>query len=287
MAHSWVMSFPNEEEAFDAYAEIYPEKSVFLIDTYDTLKSGMPSAIKSGKKLGLLGKNFGVRLDSGDIQYLSTEARKLLDDAGLKSATITVSNDLDEYIIETLVKSGSPVDVWGVGTNLVTGGGDGAFSGVYKIAACEGAGGPMKPVMKISDNPGKATSPGIKQVWRIKDKNGFALADVLALDENGEAASFAKGQRCRFWHPSADYRHFAHTMETAPEPLLKPCLVNGKPIRAQPALDEIRAFCEAELETFDATYKRLLNPHIYKVSITEKLRGLKLDFFAPKDLSHS
>jgi nicotinate phosphoribosyltransferase len=274
MAHSWVMSFPSELEAFDAYAELYPDKTVFLIDTYDTLKSGTINAIQAGKRLKDRGKNCGVRLDSGDIQYLSTEVRKMLDDAGLTEATITVSNELDETIIETLINSGAPVNVWGVGTQMVTGGGDPAFAGVYKMAACEDANGLMAPVMKFSDNPEKTTNPGIKQVWRIKDGRGMAIADVLALDD---AEMPEPGHRYCFWHPSADYRHFYQVMEGMPQPLVQQYLANGKPCRLQPPLAEIRARSAADMETFDPTYKRLLNPHVYKVSITEELRRLKLN----------
>jgi len=277
MAHSWVMSFPSEEDAFNAYAGMYPDTSVFLIDTYDTLKSGIVSAINAGKKLKERGKSFGVRLDSGDIQYLSTEVRKMLDNAGLNEATITASNDLDESIIENLVNSGVPVDVWGVGTQMVTGGNDSAFTGVYKMTACEDANGQMAPVMKLSDNPEKTTNPGPKQVWRIKDSQGAALADVLALDSAADTEIIESGYRYRFWHPSADYRHFYHITEWAPQPLLKKLIADGKPCGPQPSLDAIRAYSAADLETFDSTYKRLLNPHVYKVSITEKLRDLKLD----------
>ena len=280
MAHSWVMSFNGEEEAFDAYAGLYPDNAVFLIDTYDTLKSGIANAIKAGRKLRERGKNFGVRLDSGDIQYLSVEVRRMLDEAGLNKATITVSNDLDESIIDTLVNSGAPVDVWGVGTRLVTGGNDPAFTGVYKMAACEDENGHMAPVMKFSDNPDKTTNPGLKQVWRVKDEKGSALADVLALDGDtaaGEAETLTQGSRYSFWHPSADYRHFYHVIEGTPQPLLKKRLDNGERCLPQPSLPEIRAFSEADLTIFDSTYKRLLNPHVYKVSITEKLRSLKLD----------
>jgi len=281
MAHSWVMSFSGEEEAFQAYADQYPDKSVFLIDTYDTLKSGIVNAIKVGKKLKKQGKNFGVRLDSGDIQYLSTEARRVLDGAGFKNATITVSSDLDESIIETLRNSGAPVDVWGVGTRLVTGGNEAAFTGVYKMAACEGKDGQMKPVMKFSDNPEKTTNPGLKQVWRMKDKNGAAIADVMSLDvpsiENGGQETLESGSRCRFWHPSADYRYFYHVIEGEPQLLLKKYLASGKPCLPLPSLTDIRAHCANDLETFDSTYKRILNPHVYKVSITEKLRSLKLE----------
>ena len=276
MAHSWVMSFPSEEESFNAYAELYPDNAVFLIDTYDTLKSGIISAINTGKKLLARGKSFGVRLDSGDIEYLSAEVRKMLDSAGLNRATIAASSDLDESIIETLVNAGAPVDTWGVGTRMVTGTADSSFSGIYKMAACEDADGRMAPVMKFSDNPEKTTNPGIKQVWRIKSANGAALADVLALDDD-DIAAMKPGDRGRFWHPAADYRHFYHILEAPPQPLLKIRLADGKLCWPQPSLGEIRAYSAADLEAFDSTYKRLLTPHGYKVSITEKLRSLKLE----------
>ena len=276
MAHSWIMSFDSEEEAFDAYASIYPDKTIFLIDTYDTLKSGIINAIKSGKKLASLGKNFGVRLDSGDIQYLSTEVRRLLDLAGLKNAFITVSNDLDEYIIETLVKENAPVNSWGVGTRLVTGGSAAAFAGVYKIAAIYGKEGTV-PVMKFSDHPDKTTNPGVKQVWRIKDKNGLAVADIMGIDDYGNTDVLDAGQSCSFWHPAADYRHFCHTIDGSVQPLLKKRFECGKFTEKPPELTEIKAHVISELDSFDSTYKRLLNPHIYKVSVTEKLRKLKLE----------
>ena len=277
MAHSWVMSFPGEEEAFDAYAELYPDKTVFLIDTYDTLKSGIQSAIRVGKKLREQGKRFGVRLDSGDIQYLSSEVRRMLDQAGLHDATITVSNDLDESIIETLVNSGAPVDTWGVGTQMVTGGKDSAFSGVYKLAACEDANGRLMPVMKFSDNLEKTTNPGVKQVWRIQDGQGSAVADVLSLDSPGVTDQLEKGVRYAFWHPQADYRHFYHIIEGSAVSMLKPRLANGELCAPLPALAEIRGHVASGLASFDSTYKRLLNPHGYKVSITEHLRRLKLE----------
>ncbi|MDR1838523.1 MAG: nicotinate phosphoribosyltransferase [Treponema sp.] len=274
MAHSWVMSFNSEEEAFDNYAALYPDKTILLIDTYDTLKSGIHSAIKTGKKLAAKGKNFGVRLDSGDIQYLSTEVRKVLNEAGFPNAFITVSNDLDEYIIETLVKANAPVDSWGVGTRLVTGAKESAFTGVYKMSA-RFEGESVVPVMKFSDNPGKTTNPGVKQVWRIRDKNGNAIADVLGIDDGEDGPK--EGQRCRLWHPSADYRHFYHTVDGSAKPLLKKRIDNGNLTATLPSLSEIKTHAAADLESFDSTYKRLLNPHIYKVSITEKLRLLKLD----------
>ena len=276
MAHSWIMSFPDEEEAFNAYAEIYPDKSIFLIDTYDTLKSGIHSAIKAGKKLFAAGKNFGVRLDSGDIHYLSIEVRRRLDEAGLCNATITVSNDLDEYIIETLVKEGAPINCWGVGTKLVTGGSTAAFTGVYKLAAIRGDN-KLTPVMKLSDNQEKTTNPGIKQVWRVKDVNNGALADVMSIDDSAGSDILETGGRYRFWHYSADYRHFWHEIEGSVKPLLIKRIEDGQQIKDEPSLTQIKDYAASDLECFDATYKRLLNPHIYKVSITDALRSLKLD----------
>ncbi|MDR0555232.1 MAG: nicotinate phosphoribosyltransferase [Treponema sp.] len=280
MAHSWVMAHPNEEAAFQAYADIYPKNPVFLIDTYDTLKSGIHSAITVGKRLAQEGKNFGVRLDSGDIHYLSVEVRKLLDTAGLTRATISVSNDLDESIIQTLTDAGAPVNSWGVGTRMVTGGNDAAFTGVYKLTASETAPGRFVPAIKFSDNPEKTTTPGIKQVWRIRDSQGMAVADVLSLETSAgaeEPDTLVPGKRYAFWHPQADYRHFYHDLETEAEGLLKLRIDRGRQIGPAPSLETIRTGLKAELETFDHSYKRLLNPHVYKVSMTERLRALKLE----------
>jgi nicotinate phosphoribosyltransferase len=278
MAHSWVMAYPGEEEAFRAYADIYPKNPVFLIDTYDTLKSGVQNALKVGKQLAAEGKNFGVRLDSGDIHYLSVRVRKIFDDAGLPQATIAVSNDLDETIIQTLTNAGAPINSWGVGTQMVTGGADAAFTGVYKMCAKETAPGVLSPTIKFSDNPEKTTTPGIKQVWRLRDAQGMAVADVLGLAAPREDADRPRpGTRYAFWHPSGDYRHFYHTPEGEAEALLQLRMEQGRTIAGTPSLGEIRARAGRELDSFDRTYKRLLNPHGYKVSVTEGLRALKLE----------
>jgi nicotinate phosphoribosyltransferase len=285
MAHSWVMAWPSEEEAFRAYAELYPDSTVFLIDTYDTLKSGTVNAVKVGKALAEKGKNFGVRLDSGDIYYLSVEVRKRLDAAGLKKAFITVSNDLDEYIIHALKDANAPVDVWGVGTQMVTGGKEAAFTGVYKLTASEDSSGKLVAKMKFSDNPEKTTNPAVKQVWRVTDKDGMAVADVLTLEDSRNPAdnpdTIEKGATYSFWHPSADYRRFTHTLEGNAEPLLARRLSGGKTgggeTSEKPSILEIQNRVRAGLESFDQTYKRMLNPHIYKVSVSEKLRALKLE----------
>jgi nicotinate phosphoribosyltransferase len=204
------------------------------------------------------------------------EVRKKLDDAGLKDAVISVSNDLDESIIKTLKDAGAPIDVWGVGTQMVTGGTDAAFTGVYKLAASDDGEGRLSPRIKFSDNPEKTTNPAVKQVWRITDTAGMYVADVLALEEAGDPDIIEKGRTYSFWHPQADYRRFNHTLEGNAEKLLSMRLKDGKPTKEESLL-EIRARVQKGLESLDQSYKRLLNPHIYKVSVTGRLRSLKLE----------
>jgi nicotinate phosphoribosyltransferase len=249
---------------------------VFLIDTYDTLRSGIQNAIKVGRRVVEKGKNFGVRLDSGDMHYLTVQVRHLLDEAGLTGARISVSNDLDESIIQALVDAGAPINSWGVGTRMVTGGDESAFTGVYKLTAREDASGKLVPAIKFSDNPEKNTNPGLKQVFRLRDSQGMSVADVLSLEEN-DGAPFERGSRYIFWHPAADYRHFYHTLEGDAEPLLKQRLKDGESLLSEPSLEAIRLRVKADLETFDQSYKRILNPHVYKVSVTPELRQLKLN----------
>ncbi|MCQ2580317.1 MAG: nicotinate phosphoribosyltransferase [Treponemataceae bacterium] len=283
MAHSWIMSFDSELEAFRAYADLYPENSIFLIDTYDTLHSGIKNAIVVGKELAKKGCNFGVRLDSGDIQYLSKEVRRQLDEAGLQDAFITVSNELTEEIIETLVHEKAPVDSWGVGTNMVTGGTEASFSGVYKLAARKDkATGQMVATMKISDNPKKTTNPGIKNVWRLFDEKGMACGDILALEH--ETISTEKSSM--FFHPSGDYRQFAFK-PAAVKQLLELKIKDGKRLSIcspKEALDKARNTAVSQLEYFDDSYKRILNPHIYKVSVTEELLKFKMSFLRAEGL---
>ncbi len=280
MAHSWIMSHSSELEAFREYAKIYPQNSVFLIDTYDTLKSGIKNAIIAGRELVEKGYNFGVRLDSGDISYLTREVRKELDAAGFPQAKISVSNELTEEIISTLVSSGTPINSWGVGTHMVTGGNESSFTGVYKLAGrFDTTTNSIKPAMKFSDNPAKTTNPGIKNVYRLYDQNGMAAADILALEDE----TLSTNKETYYYHPMVDYRQFSFSASSI-EPLLKKKLENGK--RLQPRLSDSeqlkisRKTMETQLETFDTSYKRILNPHIYKVSLTEKLKDLKLSFIA-------
>lgn len=278
MAHSWIMSHTSELEAFREYAQIYPENSVFLIDTYDTLKSGIKNAIIAGGELVKKGYNFGVRLDSGDISYLTREVRKELDRAGFPQAKISVSNELTEEIITTLVAGNAPINSWGVGTHMVTGGNESSFTGVYKLAARhDKETDQIIPAMKFSDNPAKTTNPGIKNVFRLYDNNGMAAADILALDDE----VLEEGKEYRFYHPMVDYRQFSFKTSKI-VPLLKKRIEQGK--RTTPRLPDSeqlvlsRTNVERQLESFDESYKRILNPHIYKVSITEELKDLKLKF---------
>ena len=270
MAHAWVMSFPTEEEAFEQYAALYPDKSVFLIDTYNTLGSGIEAAIKVGKKLQAQGKNFGIRLDSGDMQYLSTEVRKRLDAAGLPGAKISISNELDEQIIESLILNRAPIDAWGVGTHLVTGGKESSFTGVYKLAAHQSPDGVWHPVMKVSDNPAKITNPGIKQVWRLYDGDGFFRADIIGLYDE----SMSVGKQITYYHPLNDYQQFSFKATKAEE-LLHPKIISGVYTGTKETLQDMHQRTAQQLECLHPTSRRLLNPHIYKVSLTDTLFTMK------------
>jgi nicotinate phosphoribosyltransferase len=289
MAHSWVMSYSDEVTAFEAYADLYPGNSTFLIDTYNTLDSGIKAAITVGKKMTAQGRNFGVRLDSGDIQYLSTEVRAALDRAGLPDAKITVSNELSEEIVESLVLNGAPIDSWGIGTHMVTGGSESSFTGVYKLAArtaspaaARDAGATsgnspvsaLQPTMKLSDNPEKTTNPGVKQVWRLYNEDGTVKADVLTLEGETIEARVSR----RFYHPSNDYQSFIFAPSQVRSMLGKK-MENGKCLGETETLSEIRCRVQAGLELFDRSYKRILNPHIFKVALTERIRDLKRGFF--------
>jgi nicotinate phosphoribosyltransferase len=274
------MSFPSELESFEAYARLYPERTVFLIDTYDTLGSGLSNAIRAGRPLSDAGRRFGVRLDSGDIDYLSKEVRKGLNAAGLPDAFIIVSNELNEDIIEHLVASGAPVDKWGVGTSLVTGGAESSFTGVYKLSAIE-RGGRLEPTMKLSDTPEKSTTPGIKEVYRLYGEDGLAIADIIAVEGEEPKA----GRQCVIHHPSGDWRRIALTPSRVVA-LHENVMSGGRVSVKFPGLSELREGIKARLESFDGTYLRLLNPHIYKVSLSTKLRDLKLGFIARGQREH-
>ncbi len=271
MAHSWIMAFPSEREAFEKYAETYPENAVLLIDTYDTLGSGIENAIAVGRRLAQAGHpRFGVRLDSGDLEYLSRKVRERLDEAGLTQARILASNELDEHIIQQLTTGGAPIDAWGVGTSLVTGAGDPALTGVYKMAARETDRG-WVPTIKVSNNPEKVTNPGIKQVWRFRGADGRYLADLLCLDDE----AVRPGGTFTFHHPTGDYRSFVLDASSDIAPLLGLRMKDGQRTAERLPLLSIRSRTQAELVRLESTYKRLINPHVYRVSLSDRLGELK------------
>ncbi len=272
MAHSWVMAFEDELEAFEKYAALYPERSILLIDTYDTLNSGLPNAIKVGKKLQAAGHSFGIRIDSGDIEYLSRKAREELNRAGLHDAKIAVSNELTEEIIDQLVSRNVPVDLWGVGTNLVTGGTDSSLTGVYKLAAKQ-YDGELRATMKLSEHPGKTTNPGVKQVHRFYDEGGQPLADLIAFEHE----EIPDTGQLVFYHPQIDSCWFTMKLPKAHRPLLSCKMKAGSRVGAAPSLPKIRAYAQEELDRFDDTYKRIINPHLYKVSLSRCLKDTKTE----------
>lgn len=282
MAHSWIMSFDSELEAFKAFAEVYPDHCVLLIDTYDTLGSGIENAIIVGKELKKKGKKIGVRIDSGDLSYLSRAVRKKLDDAGLEDATICVSNDLSEEIIQNLVSDGVPIDSWGVGTKLATGGNQSALNGVYKLCAKQGEDGQFIPTLKISNSFEKTTNPGIKQVYRFYSTDGNAIADLIGLEE--ENLSFDRD--FVLCHPFTDSDFFKIKKDdySRVEPLMIKMVEDGEVVYDFPSLKEVQNHTKDSLSTFHRSYKRFINPHVYKVSLTKHLKELKRNLiFALKE----
>ena len=274
MAHSWIMSFGSEEEAFRQYASIYPDNAVLLIDTYDTLGSGIEAAIKIGLEQKAKGKRIGVRIDSGDLNYLPRVIRDRLDKAGLTDATICVSNDLTEEIIQTLVADGVPIDSWGIGTHLVTGGTQSSLNGVYKLAAKQ-ENGVFEPTLKVSNSFEKTTNPGIKQVYRFYDENDNALADLITLDDE----EVRDDVNHTFFHPFSMGDFFVMRKDSYKysRPLLSQKMKGGRRISEKRELHEIQAYAASSLEHLHKSYKRQINPHIYKVSLSRRLRDLKMD----------
>lgn len=274
MAHSWIMSFGSEEEAFRQYASIYPDNAVLLIDTYDTLGSGIEAAIKIGLEQKAKGKRIGVRIDSGDLNYLPRVIRDRLDKAGLTDATICVSNDLTEEIIQTLVADGVPIDSWGIGTHLVTGGTQSSLNGVYKLAAKQ-ENGVFEPTLKVSNSFEKTTNPGIKQVYRFYDENDNALADLITLDDE----EVRNDVNHTFFHPFSMGDFFVMRKDSYKysRPLLSQKMKGGRRISEKRELHEIQAYAASSLEHLHKSYKRQINPHIYKVSLSRRLRDLKMD----------
>ena len=270
-AHSWVMSFPTELDAFRAYANVFPDSCMLLVDTYDTLRSGVPNAITVFRELRERGyEPVGIRLDSGDMAYLSKKARQMLDDAGFSNAKIFASNDLDEYAIWDLKAQGARIDVWGVGTKLITASDNPALGGVYKLAA-EEVNGEMVPRIKISENRAKITIPGVKQVYRLYEKDsGRALADLITLADE----VIDEQQPLTIFDPDEPWKRMTLESFTA-RPLLVDIYKDGKLVYDLPTLDEISENCRQELSTLWEEYRRLNKPHVYKVDLSDKLYTLR------------
>ncbi|AFL99113.1 MULTISPECIES: nicotinate phosphoribosyltransferase [Desulfitobacterium] len=267
-AHSWIQCFPSELEAFRAYARTFPDQCLLLVDTYNVLKSGVPNAIKVGLELEAEGHRFlGIRIDSGDLTYLSREARKMLDEAGLKNAHIVASNDLDEHTISAIRAQGAAIDSWGVGTHLITSKDTPALGGVYKLSA-EGQNGDFEPRLKVSENISKITNPGVKKIVRFYDRGGKAMADLIALEEEHFEEPLTIFDPIETWKRKTltDFK----TRE-----LLVPVFRGGKRVYELPYLKDIQTYAQHECETLWDEVKRLVNPHRYIVDLSPKLFELR------------
>lgn len=275
-AHSWIMSFPDEYTAFKTYAEMYPDNCTLLVDTYDTLKSGVPNAIRVFQEFKDAGKpliKYGIRLDSGDLAYLSKEARKMLDEAGFPEATICASNDLDEFLLHDLKMQGAAIDSWGVGTNLITSKDCPSFGGVYKLAAIQNEEGEFVPKIKISENTEKITNPGNKTIYRIYEKaSGKIKADLICFADE----VIDPKQDLLLFDPMDTWKKtkLAGGTYTVREILL-PIFKNGECLYKSPTLKEIAAYCREEKDTLWDETKRLFYPHRVYVDLSQKLYTVK------------
>ena len=273
MAHSWVQMFDTEYEAFKTYCEQYPNNATLLVDTYNTLKSGVPNAIRAFnevlKPLGIT--KCGIRLDSGDMTYLSQKARKMLDDAGWTECKISVSNSLDEYLIQDLLRQGAQIDLFGVGERLITARSEPVFGGVYKLVAVEDEDGTVKPKIKVSENVGKITTPHYKKLWRFYGNDtGKAIADYLTVfDETVDDS-----KNLLIFDPDATWKQKEVYDFTAKE-LQVPVFLNGELVYKLPTLEEIRDYCMEQVDTLWDEVKRFDNPHSYYVDLSQKLWDIK------------
>lgn len=268
MAHSWVQMFPSEYEAFKAYAEVYPDNCILLVDTYNVLKSGIPNAIKVFKEMKP--QKMGIRIDSGDVTYLTKKARAMLDKAGLKECSIVVSNSLDEYIIRDVIGQGACIDSFGVGERLITSKSEPVFGGVYKLAALE-KDGVLIPKMKISENVEKITDPGFKTVYRLYDKDtDKAIADVITLDHE----NIPEGSEYEIFDPKVIWKRKKISNFYAKN-LRVPIFLKGVCVYQSPDIDEIRDYCKAQIDTLWEEILRFENPHEYYVDLSKELWELK------------
>jgi len=275
-AHSWVMSFDSELEAFRKYAFLYPHACILLVDTYDTLRSGVPNAIKiftEMKAAGIDSKNYGIRLDSGDLSYLSKKARIMLDDAGFKDAIISASSDLDEYLIRDLKLQGAQITLWGVGTNLITSKDCPAFGGVYKLTA-QCIDGKFEPKIKISETHVKITNPGNKRILRLYDTdNQKLIADLIVLNDE----IYSESEDLTIFDPIETWKK--KTLKAGSytiRELLEPIVVKGQVIYTSPPTFDIKAYCDKELETLWDESRRLINPQEVYVDLSRPLYDLKM-----------
>ncbi len=273
MAHSWIQTFDDEYTAFKTYCEIYPDNASLLVDTYNVLKSGVPNAIRVFKEV-LLPKGItkcSIRIDSGDIAYLSRKARRMLDDAGLPFCKIVASNSLDEMIIRDLIRQGGCVDRFGVGERLITAKSDPVFGGVYKLAAVEDESGRIIPKIKVSENVQKITTPHFKKVYRLfENESGKAAADYICVhDESLEGV-----RELELFDPQYTWKRKLLTDFTARE-LLAPVFKNGELVYKEPAVEEIRTYCREQTDSLWDEVKRFENPHNYYVDLSQKLWDIK------------
>lgn len=274
MAHSWIQMFDSEYEAFKTYCEIYPNNATLLVDTYNTLESGIPNAIRAFKETGLT--DCAIRIDSGDLCYLSRKARKMLDEAGLTQCRIVVSNSLDEFLIGKLIEQGACIDAFGVGERLITAKSDPVFGGVYKLVAVEEADGAIIPKIKISDNPEKVTNPHFKKVWRLYEE-GKAVADLLTLHDE----TIDTDRPLEIFDPEYTWKRKTLTEFEAKE-LLVPIFRKGELVYQSPSLAEIAAYCDEQVALQWDEVKRFDNPHNYYVDLSQNLWDLKHDLLKEK-----
>ena len=275
-SHSWVMSFDSELEAFRAYAKLFPNMCILLVDTYDTLRSGVPNAIRVFQEMrdqGIHSSMYGIRLDSGDLAYLSIEAKKMLDAAGFLDAIISASSDLDEHLIRDLKLQGAQISLWGVGTKLITAQDNPSFGGVYKMAAEEDHNGQMQPKIKLSNNPEKITNPGVKKVLRIYDKaSGYMKADLIALEEE----VYDPEKDLTIFHPVDTWKRMTFKGGTYTlRSILVPIFRGGECVYESPSVMEIRDYCAKEQETLYRESRRLVNPQTVPVDLSQPLWDMK------------
>ena len=276
-AHSWIMSFPDELTAFKTYADLYPNACILLADTYDTLKSGVPNAIKTFQYMrdkGTLGKGYGIRLDSGDLAYISKKAKKMLTEAGFPDAIISASNDLDEHLINSLKDQGATITSWGVGTNLITAKDNPSFGGVYKLAAIQDDDGKFIPKIKLSENTEKVTNPGNKKIYRVYNEPEHKIqADIICLEEE----TFSENEQLTLFDPVEPWKKTRLAPgEFSLRELMIPLFKDGKCVYESPKTMDIRAYCMQEQETLWEESRRLVNPHQVYVDLSQKLYNDKL-----------